>query len=226
MKRSVLIIEDEKKIRNIIKDYFTNAGYRVFEGCDGEEGLEVFEDNKIDLVILDIMMPKIDGWSVCRRLRKQSDVPIIILTARGDDEDILLGFELKADEYVIKPFNPQILLARANALLDRVRGNVMKDGNIIIKDDIVVDLLSREIKVYGEYLKTTPKEFDMLVYLMENENRVLSREKILDEIWGYDYFGDIRVVDNHIRKLRRVLKEKSYVIVTVFGVGYKFEGNR
>ncbi|WDV45794.1 response regulator transcription factor [Clostridiaceae bacterium M8S5] len=226
MHRNVLIIEDEEKIRSIIRDYFSMDGYTVFEAEDGEMGLYKFDNEKIDLIVLDIMLPKIDGWSVCRRIRKKSDVPIIMLTARGDDEDVLLGFELKTDEYIVKPFNPQVLLARANMLLHRTYGTIIEDQSIINIDGISINRLSRELKIEGNTVKATPKEFDLLVYLIENQDKVLTRESILTSIWGYPYYGDVRVVDNYIRKLRKSLRQKAYTIVTVFGVGYKFEVNK
>ncbi|WP_432663042.1 response regulator transcription factor [Wukongibacter baidiensis] len=225
MHGKVLIIEDQEKIRRIIHDYFKMEGFEILEAANGKEGLETFQTEDVSLIILDIMLPELDGWSVCRRIRKNSDVPIIILTARSDDDDILLGFDLKADEYVTKPFNPQVLVARAKMLLKRANGTIIEDNNIILKDGISVNKLSREVRIGDESLKTTPKEFDILVYFMENEAKVLSRETILRAIWGYDYFGDVRVVDNHIKKLRKHLKDKAYVISTVFGVGYKFEVN-
>ncbi len=225
MHKKILIVEDQEKIRRIIYDYFRMEGFEVLEAANGKDGLEIFETENIDLIILDIMLPELDGWSVCKRIRKNSDVPIIILTARSDDDDILLGFDLKADEYVTKPFNPQVLVARAKMLINRANGTIIEDNNIIYKDGISVNKLSREVKVDDEPLRTTPKEFDILVYFMENEGRVLSRETILRAIWGYDYFGDIRVVDNHVKKLRKHLKDKAYVLSTVFGVGYKFEVN-
>ncbi|MCT4566668.1 MAG: response regulator transcription factor [Maledivibacter sp.] len=225
MYNKVLVIEDQDKIRRIICDYFNKEGFNVVEAGDGKEGLRVFEAEDIDLIILDIMLPELDGWSVCKRIRKISDVPIIILTARSDDDDMLLGFDLKADEYVTKPFNPQVLVARAKMLINRANGTVLEEKSTIYKDGISINKLSRELKVDGDIIKITPKEFDILVYFMENEGIVLSRETILRAIWGYDYFGDIRVVDNHIKKLRKHLRDRAYVICTVFGVGYKFEVN-
>lgn len=226
MQGKILIIEDEEKIRHILRDYFQQEGYEVLEAGDGKEGLDQFQAWHPDLIILDIMLPVLDGWSVCKRIRKKSEVPIIMLTARSDDDDQLLGFHLKADEYVTKPFNPQVLVARVKMLLKRVQGTVIDDHSILIKDGIHINKISREVLVEGVLLKTTVKEFNILLHFMEHEGRVLTREMILEAIWGYDYFGDVRVVDNHIKKLRKTLGEKAYVIVTVFGVGYKFEVNQ
>jgi len=223
MSYTVLVIEDEYNIRKIVCDYFRAEGFDVIQACNGKEGIERFEDEKIDLIILDIMMPELDGWTVCRRIRKKSDVPIIILTARTEEDDELMGFELKADDYVKKPFSPGILVARAKVLLNRTAGTILEDKDKIIKAGVEVNKSERKVKVSEKNIELTPKEFEILVYLMEHSEIVFSREKILDSVWGYDYFGDIRVVDNHIKKLRKALGDKSYLIRTVFGVGYKFE---
>jgi DNA-binding response OmpR family regulator len=222
MKGKVLIIEDDKFIRTITRDCFLEERFNVIETSTGKDGFDTF-DETIDLVILDIMLPDLDGWSVCKRIRAVSDVPIIILTARSEDEDKLMGFELMADDYVTKPFSPAVLVARAKVLIKRARGNILGEKDYIEKSGIVVNKSSREVKINDESLELPPKEFDILIYLMENEGRVLSRDMILKTIWGYDYFGDMRVVDTHIKKLRKVLKDKSSFIKTVFGVGYKFE---
>lgn len=223
MSFSILIIEDETNIRKIIADYFKKENYRVIEACDGKEGIEKFEEEEIDLIILDIMMPKLDGWAVCRRIRKHSYVPIIILTARTEEEDELMGFEFKADDYVKKPFSPAVLVARTKNLLSRRTKTLGDKQNILEGQGLEVNKLSRALYRDKEKIELTPKEFDILCYLMENEGRVFSREQILNEVWGYDFIGDIRIVDNHIKKLRKALKDKSYLIRTVFGVGYKFE---
>ncbi|MCT4604783.1 MAG: response regulator transcription factor [Marinisporobacter sp.] len=218
---SILIIEDEKNIRKIISDYFRAENYEVIEACDGKEGVEKFEKEEVDLIILDIMMPKLDGWTVCRRIRKKSQVPIIMLTARTEEDDELMGFELKADDYVKKPFSPAVLVARAKLLLNRKRDILKED--IIKKQGLKVDPSSRKVYIDQETIELTPKEFDILHYLMEHEGMVFSRDQILNHVWGYDFLGDRRTVDNHIKKLRKALKDKSYFIRTVFGVGYKFE---
>ncbi|QZY55822.1 response regulator transcription factor [Crassaminicella profunda] len=223
MSYSILVIEDEKNIRKIIVDYFKSENYIVIEACDGKEGIEKFEKEQVDLIILDIMMPKLDGWAVCRRIRKKSQVPIIMLTARTEEDDELMGFELKADDYVKKPFSPAVLVARAKLLLNRKKDVLKEKEDIIKKHGLKVDRLSREVYKDEKRIELTPKEFDILYYLMENEGLVFSRDQILNHVWGYDFLGDTRTVDNHIKKLRKALKDKSYFIRTVFGVGYKFE---
>lgn len=220
---SILVIEDEENIRKIISDYFKAENYNVIEACDGKEGIEKFGKEKVDLIILDIMMPKLDGWTVCRRIRKQSQVPIIMLTARTEEDDELMGFELKADDYVKKPFSPAVLVARAKLLLMRKKNVIKEKEGIMKKQGLKVDKLAREVYINQERVELTPKEFDILCYLMNHEGMVFSRDQILNSIWDYDFIGDTRVVDNHIKKLRKALKDKSYFIRTVFGVGYKFE---
>lgn len=222
MDYTVLVIEDEKNIRKIIVDYFKAEGYTVIEGENGKVGLELFDSEEVDLVILDVMMPEIDGWTVCRRIRKHSEVPIIMLTARTDEDDELMGFELKADDYVKKPFSPAILVARAKLLLTKKRVGDTNEEKIT-REDLSIDKGSREVCVDNQLIELTTKEFDILTYLVENENRVFSRDQILSHVWGYDFVGDTRIVDNHIKKLRKALGEKSYYIRTIFGVGYKFE---
>lgn len=225
MAHKVLVIEDEKHIRKIVSDYLKAQGYEILEAQNGKDGLEKFEGEEVDLVVLDVMMPELDGWTVCRRIRKKSDVPIIMLTARTEEDDELMGFELRADDYVKKPFSPNILVARVRALLERK--SVSDSQELCLErlelGGISLDRLSREVSLDGNNIDLAPKEFDMLSYLMENKNVVFSREKILQEVWGYDFIGENRTVDNHIKKLRKALGEKSYLIRTVFGVGYKFE---
>ncbi len=222
MTEKILVIEDEKNIRKIIKDYFSAEGFQVKEASNGKMGLELFEEEPVDLVILDVMMPELDGWTVCRRIRKVSEVPIIMLTARTDEDDELMGFELKADDYVKKPFSPAILVARAKLLLSKKRvGDTV--GEQLSKYGLVIDKGTREVTLENSGIELTTKEFDILSYLVEHENRVFSREQILSQVWGYDFVGDTRIVDNHIKKIRKALGEKSYYIKTVFGVGYKFE---
>lgn len=189
-----------------------------------EKALELFAEHEIDLIMLDIMLPEIDGWSVCRRIRKESAVPIIMLTARSDEDDTLLGFELGADEYVTKPFSPKVLVARAKTLLKRADGAVgVAEENAMSLAGIEVNRLSRTVLVDGEEIILTHKEFELLVYLMENKGIVLSRQHLLDQLWGYDYYGDDRTVDTHIKKLRNKLGDKAKHIGTVIRVGYKFE---
>lgn len=220
----LLIIEDEDEIRRIIVDNFPTKDFYIYEASNGVEGLAVFEANpEIDLIILDVMMPELDGWTVCRRIRKKSDIPIIMLTARGDEDDELMGFELKADDYVKKPFSPNVLLARVLKLIQNHHSENTSSLYIIKSGDLILHIESRFVTLNGEELQLTLKEFEILYYMMKNSNIVLSRDSILNGVWGIDYFGDDRVVDTHIKKLRKLLGEKAYYIKTIFGVGYKFE---
>ncbi|HDR5720190.1 TPA: response regulator transcription factor [Bacillus anthracis] len=224
MNKTVLLVEDERRLREVVSDYFRNEGFEVIEAEDGKKALELFAEHEIDLIMLDIMLPEIDGWSVCRRIRKESAVPIIMLTARSDEDDTLLGFELGADEYVTKPFSPKVLVARAKTLLKRADGVVgVAEENAMSLAGIEVNRLSRTVLVDGEEIILTHKEFELLVYLMENKGIVLSRQHLLDQLWGYDYYGDDRTVDTHIKKLRNKLGDKAKHIGTVIRVGYKFE---
>ena len=224
MNKTVLLVEDERRLREIVSDYFRNEGFEVIEAEDGKKALELFAEHEIDLIMLDIMLPEIDGWSVCRRIRKESAVPIIMLTARSDEDDTLLGFELGADEYVTKPFSPKVLVARAKTLLKRADGVVgVAEENAMSLAGIEVNRLSRTVLVDGEEIILTHKEFELLVYLMENKGIVLSRQHLLDQLWGYDYYGDDRTVDTHIKKIRNKLGDKAKHIGTVIRVGYKFE---
>lgn len=225
MNNRILIVEDEERMREITVDYFKASGFLVFEACDGREALEILEDEKIDVVILDIMIPEIDGWSVCRNTRKKSDIPIILVTARSDEDDKLMGYELGADDYVTKPFSPKVLIAKTKNLLMRVEGTLgnLSKGKSIEVIGISINKQSRIVKVDGERVDLSPKEYDLLIYMMENEKRVLSRDEIINNVWGYEYIGDMRVVDNHIKKLRKKLKNKSTYIHTIIKVGYKFE---
>ncbi len=223
MDNTALIVEDEAVMRELIGYAFKDIGFKVYEAADGQEALEVFDENKIDIIILDVMMPKLDGWSVCRRIREKSDVAIIMLTSRDDDSDQLLGFELGVDEYVTKPVNTQVLLARAKRLLKRVSGSTSSGKQVFMKNGIEVNKDAYTIKVEESEIEFAPKEYELLVYMIENDGMVLSREKILDTIWGYDYYGDYRVVDTHIKKIRKKLGDKSDCIHTVVRVGYKFD---
>lgn len=218
--KKILIIDDEWKIRKLIKDYLVREGYTVDEAGDGEEGIEKFFSTGYDVVILDIMMPKIDGWSVCRKIREESQVPIIMLTARSDESDQLFGFDLEADEYMTKPFNPKLLVAKVKALLRRDRKIV--DNVPMAFGDLIIDGVKREVKLKDVVLELTPKEYDLLYFFIENKGIALSREKILNSVWGWDYFGDSRTVDTHIKRLRKKIGDEY--IQTVRGFGYKFEG--
>ena len=218
----ILIVDDEARMRKLIKDFLTAKGYSTLEAEDGEKALEVFEanQNKISLILLDVMMPKLDGWSVLRQIRQTSKVPIIMLTARGEEQDELFGFELGVDEYISKPFSPKILVARVEAILKRTAPDV-KD----VKDygGIEIDKEGRTVKVDGKPIELSLREYELLTYLVENKDIALSRDKILNNVWNYDYYGDSRTIDSHIKKIRHKLGKKGKYIKTIRGVGYKFE---
>ena len=219
----VLMVDDEARMRKLVKDFLAIKGYRVIEAEDGEQAVDIFfKEKDIGLVILDVMMPKMDGWEVCRTLRRYSQVPIIMLTARSEDRDELLGFELGVDEYISKPFSPKILVARIEAILRR--GNA-GTGEILEAAGIRVDKDAHEASVDGQPVDLSNKEFELLIYFMENQGMALSREKILNNVWNYDYFGDARTIDTHVKKLRSKLGEKGEFIKTIWGMGYKFEVN-
>ncbi|MFZ5969612.1 MAG: response regulator transcription factor [Bacillota bacterium] len=221
--KNILLVEDEERMREILTDYFISEGFNVIQGEDGQQALELFDSNTIDLIILDIMMPKMDGWTVCKRIRKISQVPIIIVTARSDEDDQLMGFDFGADEYVTKPFSPKVLVARAKMLLKRAEGSIGGEDGVIRIEGIEINKLSRTVKCDGCFIELAHKEFELLLYLVENKGLVLSRENILSSVWGYDYYGDLRTVDTHIKKLRSKLGEKAKHIGTVIRAGYKFE---
>ncbi|MGG4046983.1 response regulator transcription factor [Paenibacillus favisporus] len=224
MQETILIAEDEAILREIAKDYFTNEGYEVLEAADGEEALHLFQTNDPALIILDIMLPEMDGWSVCRRIRKTSNVPIIMLTARSDEEDTLLGFELGADDYVTKPYSPPILMARAKRLLDsRRRQPVNAVHQSLSLGGISLNLTSRSAAVDGRTLHLTFTEYEILVLLMKNPGMVITREQFIAKIWGYEEAGDDRTLNTHIRNLRIKLGDKSSLITTILRIGYKFE---
>lgn len=221
MAKKVLVAEDEKNIRSIIKDYLMAEGIEVVEAQNGQVALKLFEQETYDLVILDVMMPIIDGWTVCKQIRAKSNVPIIFLTARAGEEDELMGFTLKADDYVKKPFSPAVLMMRVKKLINDKREE--ENIEVITRGVLSLDKNAMKVKIEEEYIELTTKEFQILCYLIENEGIVLSRDKILDYIWGYEFAGDIRVVDTHIKKIRKALGEYAYIIRTIFGAGYKFE---
>ena len=209
-------------MRKLVKDFLAREGYTVLEAGDGMEAMDVFyEEKDIALVILDVMMPKMDGWQVCREIRESSKVPIIMLTARSEERDELQGFELGVDEYISKPFSPKILVARVNAILRRSLGNA--GGDVIEAGGIVVDKAAHIVKIDGAQIELSYKEFELLSYFMENQGIALSREKILNNVWNYDYFGDARTIDTHVKKLRSKLGAKGEYIRTIWGMGYKFE---
>lgn len=223
--KTILIVEDEDILREISKDYFIDAGYDVLEAKDGKEALTIFEKANVDLIVLDIMMPTLDGWSVCKRIRKHSVVPIIMLTARSDEEDTLLGFDLGADDYVTKPYSPKILLARAKRLLTTQATNksMDRDQEILTSNELEVNLHSRTVKVKGNVVPLTHTEFEILTYLMKNKNIVISRQQLIIKVWGYEYVGDDRTVNTHIRNLRSKLTDSAKQIKTIVRAGYKFE---
>ena len=216
----ILVVDDEIRMRKLIKDFLVAKGYSILEAEDGEKALEVFEENKnkINLVLLDVMMPKLDGWSVLRQIRQESKVPIIMLTARGQDE--LFGFELGVDEYISKPFSPKILVARVEAILKRTAPDSKE-----VKDygGVEIDKEGRTVKVDGKLIELSLREYELLTYLVENKDIALSRDKILNNVWNYDYYGDSRTIDSHIKKIRHKLGKKGKYIKTIRGVGYKFE---
>ena len=219
----ILVVDDESRMRKLVRDFLVKSNFEVLEAGDGEEALDIFyKDKDIALIILDVMMPKMDGWQVCREIRVNSKVPIIMLTARGDERDELQGFQLGVDEYISKPFSPKILVARIEAILRR--GNA-GTGEILEAAGIRVDKDAHEASVDGQPVDLSNKEFELLIYFMENQGMALSREKILNNVWNYDYFGDARTIDTHVKKLRSKLGEKGEFIKTIWGMGYKFEVN-
>ena len=223
MNKTILIIEDELKIRFLLRDYLKSEGFNVLEASDGDEGIFVFKNNKIDLILLDIMMPKIDGITVLETIRTVSDLPIILLTAKGQEEDKLFGYEMGADDYVTKPFSPKILIAKIKALLKRTTNNDLDFSPNQNFNGLTINKLAHEVKINDEPLMLSPKEFELLVYLSDNIGIALSRDIILDNVWGIDYYGDLRTVDTNIKRLRENLASKSNYIITVRGSGYKFE---
>ena len=220
----ILVVDDESRMRKLVKDFLTREGYKVLEAGDGMEAMDIFYENsnEIDLIILDIMMPKMDGWQVCREIRKIStQVPVIMLTARSSEQDELQGFELGVDEYISKPFSPKILVARVAAILRRTSGN--DGGNVLEAGGIRIDKSAHTVTIDGRNVDLSFKEFELLTYFLENQGIALSREKILNSVWNYDYFGDARTIDTHVKKLRNKLEEKGEYIKTIWGMGYKFE---
>lgn len=222
MAQKILVVEDELGIRQVIKDYLMMEGFEVLEAQNGKEAIGIIEKEKFDLAILDVMLPYVDGWTLCRKVREKSDVPVLFLTARGEEYDELMGFELGADDYIKKPFSPAILLVRVKRLLGKEQRKTLKN-NTIVKDNLEIDKDAMKVKLEGVFIEFTHKEYQILTYLVENEGKALSREMILTEVWGYDYVGEDRVVDNHIKKIRKAMGEYAYMIRTVFGVGYIFE---
>ena len=218
----ILVVDDESRMRKLVKDFLTKKNFQVLEAGNGEEAMDIFyEEKDIALIILDVMMPKMDGWEVCREIRKNSKVPIIMLTARSDERDELLGFDLGVDEYISKPFSPKILVARVEAILRRTGQNNPED--VISAGGIVIDKAAHLATVDGKPMELSFKEFELLTYFLENQGIALSREKILNSVWNYDYFGDARTIDTHVKKLRSKMGDKGEYIKTVWGMGYKLE---
>ena len=218
----ILVVDDESRMRKLVKDFLEREGFRVLEAGDGMEAMEIFyENNDISLLILDVMMPKMDGWQVCREVRQSSKVPIIMLTARSDERDELQGFELGVDEYISKPFSPKILVARVEAILRRT--NALFAEEQISAGGIVIDKAAHMVTIDEKPIDLSYKEFELLAYFVENQGLALSREKILNSVWNYDYFGDARTIDTHVKKLRSKMGDKGDYIKTIWGMGYKFE---
>ncbi len=221
-KLKILVVDDESRMRKLVRDFLVKAGYEVVEAGDGEEAVDLFLQQKdIALIVLDVMMPKMDGWQVCREVRSYSKVPIIMLTARGDERDELQGFQLGVDEYISKPFSPKILVARIEAILRRT--NQVSEEEVLSCGGIEIDKAAHRVLIDGKEIELSYKEFELLTYFVENKGIALSREKILNNVWNYDYFGDARTIDTHVKKLRSKMGEKGDLIKTIWGMGYKLE---
>lgn len=219
----ILVVDDEARMRKLVKDFLLVKGFQVIEAENGEEAVDIFFEQKdIALILLDVMMPKMDGWEVCKTIRQYSQVPIMMLTARGEERDELQGFKLGVDEYISKPFSPKILVARVEAVLRRSQG---ASGESVDVGGICIDKAAHEVKIDGTTIDLSYKEFELLTYFVENQGLALSREKILNNVWNYDYFGDARTIDTHVKKLRSKMGEKGDYIKTIWGMGYKFEVN-
>ena len=220
---TILVVDDESRMRKLIKDFLIQKNFNIFEAEDGEKALKSYEENKekIDLILLDVMMPKLDGWSVLRNIRQDNKkLPIVMLTARAEEQDELFGFELGVDEYITKPFSPKILVARVEAILKRAKPDAKELKSY---DGIVIDNEGRTVTVDGKQVELSFREYELLKYLLDNENIALSRDKILNTVWNYDYYGDSRTIDSHIKKIRHKLGKKGKHIQTIRGIGYKFE---
>lgn len=217
----ILVVDDEARMRKLVKDFLSVKGFSVIEAANGEEAVDIFFEQKdIVLIILDVMMPKMDGWETCKTIRQYSQVPIIMLTARGEERDELQGFELGVDEYITKPFSPKILAARVDAILRRSKAVTSDDLEV---GGICMDRAAHQVTIDGKNIDLSYKEFELLAYFLENQGIALSREKILNHVWNYDYFGDARTIDTHVKKLRSKMGEKGDYIKTIWGMGYKFE---
>ena len=221
-KLKILVVDDESRMRKLVRDFLVKQNFDVLEAGDGEEAVDIFfREKDIALIILDVMMPKMDGWQVCREIRAYSKVPIIMLTAKSDERDELQGFDLGVDEYITKPFSPKILVARVDAILRR--SNLLTNEDIISAGGIELNKSAHQVKIDGKDIELSFKEFELLAYFMENQGIALSREKILNNVWNYDYFGDARTIDTHVKKLRSKMGDKGSYIKTIWGMGYKFE---
>jgi len=219
----ILVVDDEDKIRDIIKKYANFEGYSVTEAANGMEAVEKCQNHKFDIIIMDIMMPELDGFSACREIRKTSDTPVIMLSARGEEYDRIHGFELGIDDYVIKPFSPRELMMRVDAIMKRSKGSMKQENEVFEQGSLAIDFTARTVCVDGERLSLSPKEYDLLFYLVKNRGIALTRERLITEVWGYDFYGDDRTLDTHIKLLRKSLGDCSRYIVTLRGVGYRFE---
>lgn len=221
-KIKILVVDDESRMRKLVRDFLEREGFLVLEAGDGLEAMDIFyEDKDISLIILDVMMPRMDGWQVCREVRETSKVPVIMLTARSEERDELQGFELGVDEYISKPFSPKILVARVEAILRR--SNILNTEEAMDVGGIVIDKAAHQVTIDGKGIELSFKEFELLSFFVENQGIALSREKILNNVWNYDYFGDARTIDTHVKKLRSKLGDKGNYIKTIWGMGYKFE---
>lgn len=221
-RRKILVVDDESRMRKLVKDFLTKSGYEVIEAADGSEAMDIFfADKDIAMILLDVMMPKMDGWEVCREIRNYSKVPIIMLTAKSDEKDELMGFQLGVDEYISKPFSPKILVARVEALFRR--SGLNNSEETIEAGGISINKAAHQVFIDGKSIDLSYKEFELLSYFVENKGIALSREKILNSVWNYDYFGDARTIDTHVKKLRSKMGEKGEMIKTIWGMGYKLE---
>ena len=221
-KRKILVVDDESRMRKLVKDFLARSGYEVIEAADGSQALDIFFENKdIAMILLDVMMPKMDGWEVCREVRNYSRIPIIMLTAKADEKDELLGFQMGVDDYISKPFSPKILVARVEAILNRSGAGSAEQS--IEAGGIVIDKAAHQVTIDGKAVDLSYKEFELLAYFVENKGIALSREKILNNVWNYDYFGDARTIDTHVKKLRSKMGAKGELIKTIWGMGYKLE---
>lgn len=221
----LLVVDDEERIRSIIKKYAEFEGYEVVEAFDGMNAIELCKSESFDLIIMDIMMPNLDGFSAVKEIRKYSSIPVIMLSARGEEYDRIHGFGIGIDDYVVKPFSPKELIMRVSAILKRVKSNIQKDKEVFIYKDLKVDFTARKVFLYDKELELSPKEYMLLFYFVRNAGIALTREQLIHDVWGYDFYGDDRTLDTHIKLLRKSLKDYSVLIVTLRGVGYRFEIN-